>query len=242
MISRAGSATCPSWSFWTAVLIVATLTIVRLVALRFSTLDLYLDDSHYGVAPRELALGYFSKPPLLAWLIAAAEHLCGPSEACIRAPAPLMNLGISLFAYATARALYDERTGFWAAMLAAFGTGSVFSARIVSTDLPLVLFFALALYAYARLLQKPDWRWALVLGLAIGAGLLAKYAMVYVLPGLALAAAFDKRARALLVTPELRLALGLALVVVSPNIPLNASNGFVAFRYAGGNLPREPTK
>src|SRR5262249_2894665 len=137
------------------------------------------------------------------------------------------------------RALYDERTGFWAAMLAAFGTGSVFSARIVSTDVPLVLFFALALFAYARLLQEPDWRWALVLGFAIGAGLLATYAMVYFVAGLVLGAAFDKRARALLTRPELGLALALALIVVSPNVLWNAVNGFVAFRYAGGNVTGE---
>jgi 4-amino-4-deoxy-L-arabinose transferase-like glycosyltransferase len=240
MMSPAGPATSPRRSFWTAVLIVAALTIVRLVALRFSTVDLFFDESQYWAWSRELALGYFSKPPLLAWLIAAAEHLCGPSEACIRAPAPLMNLTISLFAYATGRALYDERTGFWAAMLAAFGTGSVFSARIVSTDVPLVLFFALALFAYARLLRKPDCRWALVLGLAIGAGLLAKYAMVYFLPGLVLAAAFDKRARALLARPELWLALASALIVVSPNILWNAANGFLTFRHAGGNISGEP--
>ena len=47
-----------------------------------------------------------------------------------------------------------------------------------------------------RLLEVPDWRRALVLGFAIGAGLLAKYAMAYFLPGLLLAAAFEKRARA----------------------------------------------
>jgi 4-amino-4-deoxy-L-arabinose transferase-like glycosyltransferase len=240
MISPSDSATPPSRSFWTAALVVFTLTIVRLVALRFSTVDLFFDESQYWSWSREPALGYFSKPPLLAWLIAAAEYLCGPSEACIRAPAPLMNLGISLLAYATGRALYDARTGFWAAMLTALGTGSVFSARIVSTDLPLVLFFALALFAYVRLLQKPDWRWALLLGIAIGAGLLAKYAMVYVLLGLVLAAAFEKRARALLAAPELRLALASALIVVSPNILWNAANGFLTFRHAGGNVIGEP--
>src|SRR5215475_6488575 len=180
MISPAGSATSPRRSFLTAALIVFGLTIVRLVALRFSTVDLFFDESQYWAWSREPALGYFSKPPLLAWLIAGAEHICGSSEACIRAPAPLMNLGICLCAYATGRALYDARTGFWAAMLAAFGTGSVFSARIVSTDMPLVLFWSLALFAYVRLLEKADWRWALMLGLAIGAGLLAKYAMLYV--------------------------------------------------------------
>src|SRR5262245_52269710 len=192
------SATFRSRSFWAAALIVFVLTIVRLVGLHFSTVDLFFDESQYWSWSRELALGYFSKPPLLAWLIAAAEHICGSSEACIRSPAPLMGLATSLLAYATGRVLYDERTGFWAAMLAAFGTGSVFSARIVSTDVPLLLFWALALFAYVRLLQKADWRWALVLGLAIGAGLLAKYAMVYFLPGLVLAAALEKRARGLL--------------------------------------------
>jgi 4-amino-4-deoxy-L-arabinose transferase-like glycosyltransferase len=240
MISPSGSATSPSRSFWTAAVIVCALTIVRLVGLRFSTVDLFFDESQYWSWSQDLALGYFSKPPLLAWLIAAAEHLCGQSEACIRAPAPLMSLVISLLAYAIGRTLYDLRTGFWAAMLAAFGTGSVFAARIVSTDMPLVLFWALALLAYVHLLKETDRRWAVVLGLATGAGLLGKYAMLYFLPGLVLAAAFEKRARALLASPELRLALILAVIVALPNILWNAANGFVAFRYAGGNVIGEP--
>jgi 4-amino-4-deoxy-L-arabinose transferase-like glycosyltransferase len=173
---------------------------------------------------------------MLAWLIAAAGHVCGDSEACIRAPAPLMFLATSLFAYAIGRALYDSRTGFWAAMLIALGTGSVFSARIISTDVPLVLFWALALLAYVRLLQKIDWRWAIVLGVAIGAGLLAKYAMIYFLAGMLLAALVEKQARDLLIKPELWLALGLAAVTVSPNILWNASNDFLTLRWAGTNV------
>jgi 4-amino-4-deoxy-L-arabinose transferase-like glycosyltransferase len=240
MISSSGSPASPSRSFWTAALIVLTLTIIRLAALRVSTVDLFFDESQYWSWSRELALGYFSKPPLLAWLIAAAEHLCGTSEACIRSPAPLMSLGTSLLTYAIGRALYDARVGFWAAMLAAFGTGSVFAARIVSTDLPLVLFWALALFAYVRLLKKADSRWALMLGIAIGVGILAKYAMLYFLPGLVLAAAFEKRARGLLGSPALWLALVFAVIVASPNILWNAANGFVAFHHAGGNVIGEP--
>ena len=239
-ISPSSSAAFQGQSFRVAVLIVFALTIVRLVGLRLSTVDLFIDESQYWSWSRELALGYFSKPPLLAWLIAAAEHLCGPSEACIRAPAPLMSLATSLLGYAIGRALYDARTGFWAAMLTAFGTGTVFSARIISTDVPLVLFWALALFAYVRLLQKAAWRWAVVLGIALGAGLLAKYPMIYFLPGLILAAVFEKQARALLVKPELWLALGLAVITVSPNILWNAANGFLTLRHAGGNVIGEP--
>ena len=221
-------------------LVVCALTVVRLVGLRLSTVDLFIDESQYWSWSRELALGYFSKPPLLAWLLAATEHLCGPSEACIRAPAPLMSFATSLLAYATGRTLYDARTGFWAAMLTAFGTGAVFSARIISTDVPLVLFWALALLAYVRVLQTADWRWAVVLGTALGAGLLAKYAMIYFLPGLVLAAVFEKQARAPLAKPELGLALGLAVIMVSPNILWNVANGFLTVRHAGGNVIGEP--
>jgi 4-amino-4-deoxy-L-arabinose transferase-like glycosyltransferase len=235
-ISPSSSPAFQDKSFRNTLLIVFALTVVRLVGLCMSTVDLFIDESQYWSWSRELALGYFSKPPLLAWLIAATEHLCGPSEACIRAPAPLMSVATSLLAYATGRALYDARTGFWAAMLTAFGTGAVFSARIISTDVPLVLFWALALLAYVRVLQTADWRWAVVLGIALGAGLLAKYAMIYFLPGLVLAAVFEKQARALLAKPELWLALGLAAIMVSPNILWNVANGFLTVRHAGGNV------
>jgi 4-amino-4-deoxy-L-arabinose transferase-like glycosyltransferase len=240
MISPSSSAAFPNQTFRVAAVVVVVLTIVRLIGLRLSNVDLFIDESQYWSWSRELAFGYFSKPPLLAWVIAAAEHICGSSEACIRAPAPLMALVTSLLAYAIGRALYDARTAFWAAMLTALGTGSVFSARIMSTDVPLVLFWALALFAYVRLLQKADWRWVIALGVAIGAGLLAKYAMVYFLAGMLLAAVFEKQARALLVKPELWFALGLAVVTVSPNILWNAANDFLTLRHAGGNVIGEP--
>jgi 4-amino-4-deoxy-L-arabinose transferase-like glycosyltransferase len=229
-------------AFRITALIICVLTIARFVGLTLSSVDLFFDEAQYWSWSRELAFGYFSKPPMLAWMIAAAVDICGNSEACIRAPAPLMFLGASLLAYAIGRTLYDSRTGFWAAMLTALGPGSVFSARIISTDVPLVLFWALALLAYTRLLQKVDWRWAIVLGVAIGAGLLAKYAMIYFLAGLLLAAYFEKPARELLIKPELWLALGLAILTVSPNILWNASNDFLTLRVAGNNVVGNPVE
>ena len=45
-----------------------------------------------------------------------------------------------------------------------FGVGIavVFSSRIISTDVPLLLFWALALLAWLKLLPRADWRWAMV--------------------------------------------------------------------------------
>src|SRR5437868_6982633 len=76
--------------------------------------------------------------------------------------------------------------------------GVVFSSRIISTDVPMLFWWALALLAYVKLLRAADWRWAFVLGLAIGFGMLAKYAMAYFLAGMVLAALFDRGARDLL--------------------------------------------
>jgi 4-amino-4-deoxy-L-arabinose transferase-like glycosyltransferase len=218
-------------AFRRAALIIIGATVTRLVGLELSTVDLFFDEAQYWSWSRELAFGYFSKPPLIAWLIAAAQEVCGSSEACVRAPAPVMHLGTALLTFALGRTLYDSRTGFWAAMLVAWGTGTLFSARIISTDVPLAFFWALALFAYARLVKQPDWRWALLLGIAIGAGLLSKYAMIYFLPGMLLAAVFAKEARAVLREPQLGLALVMAALIVSPNLTWNIAHGFLEFRH-----------
>jgi hypothetical protein len=60
--------------------------------------------------------------------------------------------------------------------------------------------------------------------------------MIYFPAGMLLAACVDKRARDLLTRPELWLALGLAVVTVSPNIWWNASNDFLTLRWAGANV------
>jgi hypothetical protein len=222
--------------------VIATLTLLRLVGLKFSVVDLFYDEAQYWSWSRDLAWGYYSKPPLLAWVIALAEHVCGSDEWCIRAPSPIFHGATSIVAYAIGRFLYDGRTGFWAALLTALGTGVVFSSRIISTDVPLLFFWALALLAYLHLLAAPSWRWAIVLGASIGLGLLSKYAMIYFLPGMALAAVVSKRARLAFARPEIWLALGLAVVVVAPNIAWNVSNSFATFQHTGGLVVGEPVR
>jgi len=209
------------------------LTIARLIGLRLSVVDLFYDEAQYWTWAQDLAFGYFSKPPLLAWLLAGTRQVCGDAEWCVRAPAPLLYCATSLAVYFTARLLYDERTGFWAALLTALTTGVVFSARIISTDVPLLLFWTLGLLAYLHLLIAPRWRWAVVLGLSLGLGLLSKYAMIYLLPGMLLAALMSPRARAVFREPYVWAALGIGLLVVLPNIIWNASHSFMTFRHTG---------
>jgi 4-amino-4-deoxy-L-arabinose transferase-like glycosyltransferase len=214
----------------------AALTAVRLIGLHYSVVDLFFDEAQYWAWSHELAFGYFSKPPLLAWIIASAELICGSGEACVRAASPLFYLGTSLIVYAVANELYGREVAAWSALAMGLGTGLAFSARIISTDVPLLFFWTLALLAYAKLLRAPDWRWAIVLGVSLGLGMLAKYAMIYFVLGAACAAAIDREARALLTRPPIWLALGLAAIIVAPNIYWNAANDFVTVRHTGDNI------
>jgi 4-amino-4-deoxy-L-arabinose transferase-like glycosyltransferase len=223
-------------SFALCVGIVALITLVRLIGQHFSIADLYFDESQYWSWAQQLAFGYYSKPPLIAWIIAAAERVCGSGEACIRAPSPVFYLGTSLLIYALANTLYDRRIAFWAALTFAFTTGVAFSARIISTDVPLLFFWTLALLAYVKLLKRTDFRWAIVLGLALGFGLLAKYMMGCFLLGVAVAAFFDREARDMLKTPALWTALAIAAVLIAPNVLWNVDNGFATFRHTGDNI------
>jgi 4-amino-4-deoxy-L-arabinose transferase-like glycosyltransferase len=138
--------------------------------------------------------------------------------------------------FAIARQLYDDAIALFAALCTALTPGIAFSARVISTDVPLLFCWALALLAYIKLLGGADRRWTLVLGIALGLGVLAKYAMLYFLLGVALAAWFDRDARRLLARADLWIALAIAALLVAPNVHWNVVNGFATFRHTGDNI------
>lgn len=216
--------------------LIAALTFVRIIGLRFSVVDLYVDEAQYWAWSRELAAGYFSKPPLLAWIIAGAERVCGSTEACLRLPAPVFYLGTCALIYWIADALYDRRVAFWSTLVMALAPGLAFSSRVISTDVPLLFFWSLALLAYVKLLRSFDWRWTLVLGLSLGLGALAKYAMIYFVLGMGAAAFADPHARRFLRSPAPLIALAIMAVLLAPNLMWNVEHGFATFQHTGDNI------
>jgi 4-amino-4-deoxy-L-arabinose transferase-like glycosyltransferase len=230
------SRTLSNLSFAHVALALAVLTAIRIAGLHASSVDLYMDEAQYWAWSRELAFGYFSKPPLLAWIIAGTDPFCGSGEACVRVASPLMHFGTALIVYVIAEELYDGRTAAWSAFAYSLAPGVIFSSRIISTDVPLLLFWTVALLAYIKLLRGPDWRWSLTLGVTLGLGMLAKYAMIYFLLCAACAAFVDRDARTLLRRPQTWVALGIAGIFLVPNVLWNAENSFVTLRHTGDNI------
>ena len=118
--------------------------VVRLIALAYNRTDLFFDEAQYWTWSLEPAFGYYSKPPLIAWAIALSTGVCGASEVCIRLPSPIIHTATAAVMFALGRRLYSARTGFLAALAFATLPGISLSAGIISTDVPLLLCWAMA--------------------------------------------------------------------------------------------------
>src|SRR6516164_1984392 len=225
----------PSLRSHTAAMLVGVgaITMFRLLWLALQPADLFPDEAQYWVWSQHLALGYFSKPPLVAWLIAFTTGLFGDSEFAVRLSAPLLHAGAAVFVYGIGARLYGRRVGFWSALTYASLPGVSVSAFIISTDAPLMLFWAASLYAFVRAREEHGWGWWLAVGLAAGLGLLAKYAMAYwLLSALCFVLVFPAERRHL---RPLLAAAGVALLLYSPNFWWNWSNGFVSYLHTRDN-------
>ncbi|MCX7645658.1 MAG: glycosyltransferase family 39 protein [Rhodobacteraceae bacterium] len=224
--------------FLPALAIVGAVTAVRVVLLAFSRADLFVDEAQYWLWGQDLAWGYYSKPPLIAWVIRGATEIAGSDAPFwIRLPAPLFHAVTALVLGAVGARLAGTRTAV--AVAAAYATLPMVTvgSLLISTDTIMFPFLAAALAGYLALLdaraaggRRPAL--ALATGLALGLAFLAKYAAVFPL-ALAILAALR---------PGLRPAPGDALLALAgfaalaaPNLAWNAANGMATLSHTVDN-------
>jgi 4-amino-4-deoxy-L-arabinose transferase-like glycosyltransferase len=209
---------------------------VRLAAIHAATTDLVLDEAQYWTWSRALDFGYFSKPPMIAWVIRGASALCGDGEACVRSASPVLYTAASIMLYFTGRALYDPRVGFWSAIIFATLPGVSYSSLLITTDVPLVLLWTVMPYAWVMLVKQKSMGFAILLGVAAGLGLLAKQAMIYVVLCIACHALVSRDARDALRGGRGLAAALIAAALFAPNIMWNAAHGFPTVRHTEANI------
>jgi 4-amino-4-deoxy-L-arabinose transferase-like glycosyltransferase len=137
--------------------------------------------------------------------------------------------------FAIGRNAYDARVAFWSALAYATLPGISYSATLISTDVPLLFCWAVTLYAFLQAREDNRWRWPILCGVALGIGLLAKYAMLYFVLGGIVAALLDARARRLVLSLRGALILALGLLVLSPNLIWNAAHGYPTLAHTEAN-------
>lgn len=217
------------------VAILAALLALRVIAIALSKAGVYFDEAQYWVWGQELAFGYYSKPPLIGWLLGAMSGVCGDSAFCIRLPSPILHIVTALLLYGVAATLFDRKIGFWTGIVYATLPGVSFSSHLMSTDVLLAVFWSLALLAVVRLRAGEGGQWAPILGLAIGFGFLSKYAMMYFVLCLAIAFVVDRQVREALSLKVVAFAAIVATLVISPNLVWNAHHSFSTVTHLAQN-------
>ncbi len=217
-------------------------TLYRALALHWSGLNLYVDEAQYWYWAQALDWGYYSKPPVIAALIAATTSLFGDSELAIKSGALLVYPLTTLVLYALARRLFDARIAFWTGLSFFTLPGVAFSSLIISTDVPLFLCWTCALYALHRAVTEQGLLWWLLLGIACGIGLLTKYTMGIFAVSTLLWFASTPSLRKQFTQPGPYLTAAAAALIFAPNLWWNHTHGWPTFQHTAdiSNLETGP--
>lgn len=220
---------------WALLALALVLTLYRVWLVHHSGISLFFDEAQYWDWSRNLQWGYYSKPPLIAALIKAGTAVFGDSIIGVKLLPMLLYPATAVAMVGLARALWPTSSGVRTGVVAGalflslpvVGTMGLFA----STDAPLLLCWTLAAWALWRAQVTNRLQHWVLLGVACGLGTMSKYTMAaFAITALWTLWAVHGPRRGLL-RPGPWLAVGVALLIVSPNLMWNAENGFPTLQH-----------
>lgn len=214
-----------------SVLVLLALSIVLLHTLTNGQYGFHRDELATLDDARYLDWGYVVYPPLTPLIARVSLTLFGPSLVALRFLASLAPAIATVLTGLMARELGGKR---WAQLLAAgatavapvaFGSGALF--HYVSFD---YLWWVLTAYLLIRLLHSEDPRWWLGIGTAIGAGMMTKYTMAFLVAGIVFGVLLTA-ARRYLRTPWLWCGVALSILIFLPNFLWQVHHNFISLDF-----------
>lgn len=216
-------------------LLLAGFCLVRLWVIASGLWPLSADEAHYWEWSRVLDWSYYSKGPMVAYLIAASTWLGGQTAFWVRLPAVLLGTAVAALAALQASGMFrDARAGLFTVLILGVVPLFVAGSLLMTIDPPFVACWTLAgfsLWQVAARRRTGAWYGA---GIAFGLGLLSKYTMVMLAPCVLLWLVGSPRLRPWLRRREPYEALALGLVIFSPVIVWNARHGWLSGRHVLG--------
>lgn len=218
-----------------AILVLGLVTIFRLWAM--SSTDLVPDEAYYWLWSRSPSIGYYDHPPMIAWWIWLSTSLFGSTSFGVRV-LPVLSVAVtSLAVYQTSMELYDDselakRATIWLNATLLVAIGVIFA----TPDAPSVMFWALTVWALARLRRTGNPALWLVIGLLAGAGCVGKYTNFFIGPGIVLWLVIDPRAARWRFSPWLLIGGLVAFATFLPVLYWNAAHDWISFRKQFGRI------
>jgi hypothetical protein len=212
-------------------------------------LDLAPDEAHYWDWSRHLDWSYYSKGPLVAYLIRGScalfgswsQALIGNDMLAVRLPAILCGSLLLVSLYLLTLQVYG-RDGLALAVVALALTIPVLvaGASLMTIDSPYTCCWGWALVAGHRAVFRGSiWVWVAT-GLLVGLGTLAKYTMVLWPASLVLFLMLTHGQRQILCRPGFWVMVLAAALCCLPILLWNARHDWVSFRHVTGQAGMQP--
>jgi 4-amino-4-deoxy-L-arabinose transferase-like glycosyltransferase len=194
-------------------------------------IDLSGDEAHYWEWSRHPDISYYSKGPMVAWLIRASCAMLGDTMPAVRMPALFLAIGSSILTYwLTLKLFQSDRLALCAVLLNHLVPMFVAGSVLMTIDPPFFFFWGLATcFAVKAIFDEKKWAW-IAMGLAIGLGFWAKFTMLVWLAGLLVFLFLDRDSRRWLRTPWPWIATIIALLFAIPTLIWIHRHNYVTFR------------
>jgi 4-amino-4-deoxy-L-arabinose transferase-like glycosyltransferase len=219
--------------------------VFELALAAFGPYGYFVDEFYYLACAKRLAWGYVDHPPLSIFVLAAARTVLGSSAPAIRAPAVAAVTGTIFVAARLARELGGNRySQALAALCTATSSFSLVMASFYSMNAIELLLWSALILALAVASRDGAPRAWLAAGLLLGLGLENKHTTILLAMALAVGVlATPLRAQAATRWPWL--CLGLAALLLAPNLAWQAAHGFPSLEFyrnaqASKNVPTPP--
>ena len=205
-------------------------------------IDLSGDEAQYWDWSRHLDLSYYSKGPMVAYIIHASCALLGNTMPAVRLPALILAIGTSICTYWLTRKLFgSDRLALGAVLLGAIVPMYAAGAVLMTIDPPLFFFWALATcLAATAIFDNRNWAWPCA-GFVAGLGVLTKYAMLLWPPFVLLFLLIDSRSRSKLKTAWPWVMTLIALLCLTPVVIWNAKHDWVSLHHVASQTGADST-
>jgi 4-amino-4-deoxy-L-arabinose transferase-like glycosyltransferase len=224
--------------FW---VVLSLITFYRLIFIAYSPLDLSPDEAYYWDWSRRPAFGYFSKPPMVAWIIAMFSNLGGSTVFFVRMGAVVLAAASGVVLFQLGKEMFSSRVGFWAFLASSFNPGSSAASVLMTIDPPLIFFWGLTTLFVHRAISRGSLLYWILGGVGLGFGLLSKYTMLLLVPSVALYLIASPDRRRLILTPGPYLFCLVGFLLLLPNLYWNHQNGWIAFHHTSGYVQSRPS-
>ena len=219
------------YSFQNFLIFVSVITTYRFLVLYFGNQFVNTDEAQYWLWSQDLDWGYFSKPPMVAWLIAFANQFSDNTALSMKSISLFFYPLTTLVVYGIAKEIFQDKTAFFAGIVFLTMPAVSLSSIIISTDVPLFLFWSLALYLFIISLKTDETRYWIMAGFFAGIGLLSKHNMILFLPSVFVYLFWSRENHKVLTNPKLYLSILIAFLVFLPNLLWIIQHDFITFSH-----------